>query len=140
RARRRWPRRMRTSARRRTRRRPPTAPATAGCTWRGSGRRRSQPAPRRGSRSPARPAPHPVGSRTVLELRAGSAVAVVDPEGGGRLTRLRAGDAELLAADGCFVMAPWAGRTGHGRFTWEGREHRLPVPEQHAPHAIHGTV
>lgn len=76
----------------------------------------------------------------MLELRAGSAVAVVDPEGGGRLTRLHAGDSELLAPEGSFVMAPWAGRTGHGRFTWQGVEHRLPVPEQHAPHAIHGTV
>jgi aldose 1-epimerase len=37
-------------------------------------------------------------------------------------------------------MAPWAGRTGYGRFTFEGEEHELPVPAKHAPHAIHGTV
>src|SRR5690606_25214001 len=64
-----------------------------------------------------------LGSRIVLELRAGSATAVVDAEGGGRLTRLHAGDAELLAPEGSFVMAPWAGRTGYGRFTWQGVEH-----------------
>jgi aldose 1-epimerase len=76
----------------------------------------------------------------VLELSAGDASATVDAEGGGRLTRLAAGGFELLTSDGSFVMAPWAGRTGHGRFTFDGVEHRLPVPEQHAPHAIHGTV
>jgi aldose 1-epimerase len=76
----------------------------------------------------------------VLELRAGSASATVDPDDGGRLVQLSVGDLALLTDDGSFVMAPWAGRTGHGRFTWQGAEHRLPVPEQHAPHAIHGTV
>jgi aldose 1-epimerase len=76
----------------------------------------------------------------VVELHAGRAIAVVDAEGGGRLTRLLDDGVELLAADGCFVMAPWAGRTGYGRFTFEGVEHRLPVPAKHAPHAIHGTV
>jgi aldose 1-epimerase len=76
----------------------------------------------------------------VIELRAGRAIAAVDPEGGGRLTRFAVDGFELLTADGSFVMAPWAGRTGHGRFTYQGVEHRLPVPEKHAPHAIHGTV
>jgi aldose 1-epimerase len=37
-------------------------------------------------------------------------------------------------------MAPWAGRTGNGRFAFRGADHRLPVPARHAPHAIHGTV
>jgi aldose 1-epimerase len=35
-------------------------------------------------------------------------------------------------------MAPWAGRTRHGRFTFEGTIHQLPVNAP--PHAIHGTV
>lgn len=74
------------------------------------------------------------------ELRAGDAEAVVDADGGGRLTRLAVDGFDLLTADGSFVMAPWAGRTGYGRFTYDGVEHRLPVPEKHAPHAIHGTV
>lgn len=82
----------------------------------------------------------------MLELRAGSALAVIDPEGGGRLQRLAVGAGEggpateVLASDGCFVMAPWAGRTGNGRFTFLGVEHHLPVLDRHAPHAIHGTV
>lgn len=76
----------------------------------------------------------------MLELRAGSASAVVDVEDGGSLVRLTAWDAELLTGEGSFVMAPWAGRTGYGRFGWQGVEHPLPVPERHAPHAIHGTV
>ncbi len=76
----------------------------------------------------------------MLELRAGDAVATVDPEGGGRLSRLAVQGFDLLTDAGCFVMAPWAGRTGHGRFTYAGVVHALPVPEKHAPHAIHGTV
>jgi aldose 1-epimerase len=75
----------------------------------------------------------------VVELRAGRARASVDTEGG-RLTRLRVGRTDLLAEEGSFVMAPWAGRTGGGRFTYEGVEHPLPVHRHHAPHAIHGTV
>ncbi len=39
---------------------------------------------------------------------------------------------------GIFVMAPWAGRVRHGRFTHEGREYALPIDLP--PHAIHGTV
>jgi aldose 1-epimerase len=35
-------------------------------------------------------------------------------------------------------MAPWVGRTGWGRFSVDGTEHRLAI--DHPPHAIHGTV
>jgi aldose 1-epimerase len=35
-------------------------------------------------------------------------------------------------------MAPWAGRTRHGRFVFDGVEHHLPI--NLPPHAIHGTV
>jgi aldose 1-epimerase len=70
----------------------------------------------------------------VIELRAGDAVAVVDPEGGGRLTRLAVAGVDLLTPAGCFLMAPWAGRTAWGRF--DG--HALPIDQP--PHAIHGTV
>jgi aldose 1-epimerase len=76
----------------------------------------------------------------VLELTAATARATVDPDGGGRLTALAVDGFDLLTAEGCFVMAPWAGRTGYGAFTFDGVEHRLPVPARHAPHAIHGTV
>ncbi len=70
----------------------------------------------------------------MLHLRAGEAEAVVDPEGGGRLVRLAVGGVDLLTPAGCFLMAPWAGRTGFG--TFDG--HRLPIDQP--PHAIHGTV
>lgn len=76
----------------------------------------------------------------MLELSAGMGQVTVDPEGGGRITRLAVRGIDLLTEGGCFVMAPWAGRTGHGRFTYHGIEHQLPVPAKHAPHAIHGTV
>ncbi len=70
----------------------------------------------------------------MFELRAGDAVAAVDPAGGGRLTRLAVAGFDLLTAGGCFLMAPWAGRLGWGRF--DG--HQLPIDQP--PHAIHGTV
>jgi aldose 1-epimerase len=35
-------------------------------------------------------------------------------------------------------MAPWAGRTRHGRFTFEGVEHQLEINS--GAHSIHGTV
>ncbi len=80
----------------------------------------------------------------MLRMRAGSATAEVDPQGG-MLRRLRVGDTDLLrtpaddaAHHGCFVMAPWAGRTAFGAFTFEGVSHHLPI--NMAPHAIHGTV
>ena len=34
-------------------------------------------------------------------------------------------------------MVPWAGRVRHGRFTFDGIDHQLPI--NFAPHAIHGT-
>ena len=39
---------------------------------------------------------------------------------------------------GCYPMAPFAGRIRDGRFTFDGRDHRLP--RNLPPHAIHGTV
>jgi galactose mutarotase-like enzyme len=75
-----------------------------------------------------------------VRLVSGDAVVEVDAEDGGRITRLAVLDVELLTPAGCFVMAPWAGRTRDGRFTHEGVEHRLPVEPKHAPDAIHGTV
>jgi aldose 1-epimerase len=80
-----------------------------------------------------------------VELAAGPARVIVDPEHGGRIASLRVERYELLvnAADGpldwgCFPMAPYAGRIRNGRFRYAGREHRLPVNAP--PHAMHGTV
>jgi aldose 1-epimerase len=88
----------------------------------------------------------PTDPSTALQLTSGEARCLVDPHGG-RLAALRVGDLDLLLTPdddpggghwGCFVMAPWAGRTRHGRFTFAGVEHRLPLNSP--PHAIHGTV
>ncbi len=86
---------------------------------------------------------------SIERLTAGSAVLEVDPVDGGRWTSLRVGDLELLSGavvagvprgvqHGCFVMAPYAGRLGHGRLTWGGRTWQLPLDAP--PHAIHGHV
>lgn len=83
----------------------------------------------------------------MLELADGDARVVVLPESGGRLASLSVGDLELLRTRdddrarthwGAFVMAPWAGRTRHGRFTFAGVEHQLA--RNAGEHAIHGTV
>jgi len=39
---------------------------------------------------------------------------------------------------GSYPMAPWAGRIRHGRFTFDGVDHQLPL--NLPPHAIHGTA
>lgn len=76
------------------------------------------------------------------------AQVVVDVERG-RLSSLVLGGHQLLTAttmpdapavvrDGCFVMAPYAGRVRDARFTFAGRSHRLPVLLP--PHAAHGLV
>ena len=82
----------------------------------------------------------------MLELTTGDVRLVVLPEDGGRIASFAVEGLDLLrTADddpgthwGCFVMAPWAGRTRHGRFTFDGVEHQLAVDAR--PHAIHGTV
>jgi aldose 1-epimerase len=83
----------------------------------------------------------------MLTLTAGGARVEIDPDRGGRLLGLAVGDLDLLLtpADdpgglhwGSFPMAPWAGRTRKGRFTFAGVEHTLPANS--AEHAIHGTV
>ncbi len=81
----------------------------------------------------------------MLALEAGSARLVVDPAGGARVESLEVDGLPLLltATDddrnhGIFPMAPWAGRVRDGRFTFEGRDHQLPLNKP--PHAIHGTV
>lgn len=81
-----------------------------------------------------------------LVLEAGDARAVIHPEDGGRLGSLTVGGLELIwshRADGpinwgSYPMAPWAGRTRHGRFAFAGRQHQLPIGMP--PHAIHGVV
>jgi aldose 1-epimerase len=63
--------------------------------------------------------------------------AEVDPMLGARLTSLQFGGHEVLATghtpdgvhigDGCFPMAPWAGRIGGGRIEHDGVTASLPL-------------
>lgn len=71
------------------------------------------------------------------ELRADPAVLHFDPDTG-LIGSLRVGDVDLLSDQGCFVMAPWAGRTRDARFSCAGEVHSLQADAP--PHAIHGTV
>jgi aldose 1-epimerase len=83
----------------------------------------------------------------MVELRDGDLRVVVDPVNGGRVVSFSVGGVHLLRTPeddpggthwGSFVMAPWAGRTRHGRFTFEGVEHQLEINS--GAHSIHGTV
>lgn len=81
----------------------------------------------------------------VHELTAGDARVVLAPEEGGRIAQITVAGLDLLVADGqrrfdwgLFPMVPFAGRVGHGRFTFDGREHQLA--RTLGPHAIHGTL
>lgn len=81
-----------------------------------------------------------------VALSAGGVRLVVLPADGGRMGSLCVDGHELLVTDpgqgpirwGVYPMAPWAGRVRHGRFTFAGREHALPLAMP--PHAIHGVV
>ncbi|MDT0310598.1 aldose 1-epimerase [Streptomyces sp. DSM 44917] len=78
--------------------------------------------------------------RAVL-LRAGDAELTLRPDQGGRISSLRVRGDELLRQGeryGSFVMAPWCGRLGYGRFRNGGR--MVQVPTDPGPHALHGTV
>jgi aldose 1-epimerase len=83
----------------------------------------------------------------MLELREGDVRLLLDPDNGGRVVSLAVGGLRLLRTPeddpggthwGSFVMAPWAGRTRHGRFTFDGVDHQLEVNS--GEHSIHGTV
>ena len=83
----------------------------------------------------------------MVELQAEDIRVVVDPQNGGRIVSFAVGPQQLLRTPeddpggthwGSFVMAPWAGRTRHGRFTFEGVEHQLEINS--GAHSIHGTV
>jgi aldose 1-epimerase len=90
----------------------------------------------------------------VITLDAGPAQVKVIPEAGGRVGSPRVHGEQLLVTNeraiealgaepgpfgwGIFPMAPWAGRIRRGRFSFQGKEYKLPV--NFPPHAIHGTL
>jgi galactose mutarotase-like enzyme len=82
-------------------------------------------------------------------LQAADARMEVSPSLGGRWTSLQIDGLEVLGASdddeiaaavrqGCFTMAPYAGRVRNGLLRWRGTTHQLPVTGP--PHALHGTV
>ena len=73
-----------------------------------------------------------------MELQAGSARIVVDVARGGRMMSLTLQGVELLADEGMFPMAPWAGRLAGGRFSFDGVEAAFPL--NHPPNAAHGIA
>jgi len=97
-----------------------------------------------------------------ITLSAGDCTAVVDATAGGRVAQIYVDDQPLLIgpddltngsgapsalpiARGLFPMAPWAGRIGSGKFTFDGIAHQLGINIRDSEgkgrdHAIHGTV
>ncbi|OEU96378.1 aldose epimerase [Streptomyces oceani] len=76
-----------------------------------------------------------------VTLRAADAELTIAPQDGCRLTSLLTRGTELLRQGeqyGSFVMAPWCGRTDHGRFRNGGEVFQLPVTNRE--HALHGTA
>lgn len=84
-----------------------------------------------------------------VRLTAGSAVATIDVERGGRLSSWTVEGRELLIGPptpgdrsirwGCFLMAPWAGRLAGGRFR-AGDGTVGHVPKTFGRNAIHGLL
>jgi aldose 1-epimerase len=80
-----------------------------------------------------------------LVLAAGPARVEVSPADGGRVTSFSLDGQELIARVdagpiwwGSYPMVPFAGRIRRGKFSFGGRDYRLPL--NMAPHAIHGVV
>lgn len=72
-----------------------------------------------------------------VELRAGNVRATIFPEAGGRLGQLTVDGTDLLRGPeyagegwawwGSYPLLPWSNRIPGGRFTFEGRDHVVPV-------------
>lgn len=76
---------------------------------------------------------------------AGPARLVVDVDAGARLASLEVFGHQLLVTSdnavtgwGSYPMAPFAGRVRRGRFSFEGRDYRVPI--NFGAHAIHGMA
>lgn len=76
-------------------------------------------------------------------------LAATVTEVGATLRRLTHGDRDLVMAFGPdeirpvysgAILAPWPNRIAHGRYTFDGREHQLPITEPSRSTAIHGLV
>lgn len=88
----------------------------------------------------------PSGRQYAIRHDAQTAVVV---EGGGGLRTYRLdgvdvldgyGPTELCTGGRGQVLLPWPNRIRGGRYTWDGREHQLPVDETDLGNAIHGLT
>jgi aldose 1-epimerase len=90
------------------------------------------------------------GTGELLTFSTPRASIVIDPADGGRLTSLQIDGVEVIGAStpapgappqifsGSFLMAPWVGRTAHGRFSFDGVDYEVPV--NFGQHAMHGLA
>jgi aldose 1-epimerase len=87
-----------------------------------------------------------VSAPTTITIRSGDTQADIAPDDGGRLAQLTVTGTALLVGWspgaeptgwGAYPMVPWAGRIRHGRFSFDGIEHQLPI--NFGDHAIHGV-
>ncbi len=87
----------------------------------------------------------------LITLEAGSERAVIVPEAGCQCLSYRAGTLDVVAGPanpdgwrehphrgGIPILFPWPGRIAGARFTFNGREYRMPVNEPARGHSIHG--
>jgi aldose 1-epimerase len=87
----------------------------------------------------------------LIALETQSERAVIVPEAGCQCLSYRVGQLEVIAGParpedwrahphrgGIPILFPWPGRVANARFTFKGREYRLPVNEPARGHAIHG--
>jgi aldose 1-epimerase len=87
----------------------------------------------------------------LLSLRNGDTDLLLAPEAGGGIAAFRWQGADVMRPAGeqalanldplglaSFPLVPWSNRIAHGRFTWSGREVRLPRNFGDHPHSIHG--
>lgn len=96
---------------------------------------------------PADDALRPLPRGALLSIGNGALQVDVAPHAGGRIAQIKFDGAEWLAAHrddnaaaiawGSYPLLPWAGRVRHGRFAFDGVEHRLPI--NLGAHAIHGV-
>jgi aldose 1-epimerase len=86
--------------------------------------------------------------RTPVTLRAGPWEAGLLPELGGAIAHLTRDGRDVLRrspdgvddplATGCFPLVPYANRIAHGRFSFAGETHQLPLNFGDHPHSLHG--
>ncbi len=92
----------------------------------------------------------PAASAEVFELRAGALRLALRPDLGGSIAGLwhhgvpvlRSTEPQALErarAAASFPLVPWSNRIAHGRFVWQGHEHRLAFDRADGPHALHGV-